>query len=197
MNREATGTSQSCIRNPEEPVKTAWISPRPALVATALCILTLVGAPASALDVGDEAYDFEAPLLDGDQTVHLSDHRGKVVYLDFWASWCNPCTKAIPAIEQLRKEFPETDFQVLAVNVDKSKKKATQFLDKTPIGYPSVADPRGKLPRRFGLETMPTSYLIDREGVIRYVHRGFRSGDVDELRAQIQKLVGVPASRKK
>ena len=58
-----------------------------------------------------------------------------------------------------------------------------------PIGYPSVSDPRGKLPRKYGLETMPTSYLIDRDGVIRYVHTGFRKGDVNEIRAQITKLL--------
>ena len=169
----------------------------PRILLATLALVGLAGAPASALDVGDEAHDFEAPLLKGGQVMNLSDHRGKVVYLDFWASWCDPCTKAIPAIEELRKEFPSDQFQVLAVNVDKSKKKATKFLKKTPIGYPSVADPRGKLPRKFGLETMPTSYLIDREGVIRYVHRGFRKGDIDELRKEISKLVGTPASRGK
>lgn len=185
----------------EEPVKKAWNAPptAPRALAAAVVLslgLAVSGTPVFALEVGDEAFDFEAPLLVGDETVHLSDHLGKVVYLDFWASWCNPCTKAIPAIEQLRKEFPAEDFQVLAVNVDKSKKKAEKFLKKTPIGYPSVADPRGKLPRQFGLETMPTSYLIDRDGVIRYVHRGFRKGDVEEIRAEIEKLVGVAASRK-
>ncbi len=168
-----------------------------ALAALFALGLTLAAAPAArALDVGDEAADFEAPLLEGEDTVSLASLRGKVVYLDFWASWCDPCTKAIPAIEKLRKEFPAEDFQVLAVNVDKSKKKATKFLAKNPIGYPSASDPRGKLPRKFGLETMPTSYLIDRDGVIRYVHRGFRRGDVEEIRAEIEKLVGRPASRR-
>lgn len=169
-----------------------------AAVLLAPLLALAIASAAPALDVGDRAVDFEAPLLDGERTLKLSAHRGKVVYLDFWASWCDPCTKAIPAIEKLRAEFPSEDFQVLAVNVDKSSKKAAKFLKKNPIGYPSVSDPRGKLPRQFGLETMPTSYLIDRDGVIRYVHRGFRSGDVDEIRAQIRKLVGSkPASRKR
>jgi peroxiredoxin len=158
-------------------------------IAVALLLTLLAGSPARALGEGDEAKDFEAPLLGHDTVVALSDHRGKVVYLDFWASWCDPCTKAIPAIEKLRKEFSKDDFQVLAVNVDKSEKKAKKFLKKNPIGYPSVADPKGKLPRVFGLETMPTSYLIDRDGVIRYVHRGFRKGDVGEIREQIAKLI--------
>ncbi len=156
-----------------------------------LCVLLLLlaGSPAWALGAGDEAADFEAPLLGKDTLVSLSDHLGKVVYLDFWASWCDPCQKAIPAIEKLRGEFPADDFQVLAVNVDTNTRKATKFLKKNPIGYPSVSDPRGKLPRKYGLETMPTSYLIDRDGVIRYVHKGFRKGDVEEIRAQITKLL--------
>jgi thiol-disulfide isomerase/thioredoxin len=155
-----------------------------------LCVLHLLaGSSATALGPGDEAADFEASLLGKDALVSLSDHRGKVVYLDFWASWCDPCQKAIPAIEKLRGEFPAGDFQVLAVNVDKNIKKAKKFLKKNPVGYPSVTDPRGKLPRKFGLETMPTSYLIDRQGVIRYVHRGFRNGDVEEIRTQIAKLL--------
>ncbi len=155
-----------------------------------LCVLLLLLAgPAWALEAGDEAADFEAPLLGNGTLVSLSDHLGKVVYLDFWASWCDPCQKAIPAIEKLRGEFPAEDFQVLAVNVDTNTRKATKFLKKNPIGYPSVSDPRGKLPRKYGLETMPTSYLIDRDGVIRYVHKGFRKGDVEEIRAQITKLL--------
>ncbi len=158
------------------------------LVRLLIALLASAG-PASALGEGDDAADFEAPMLHSDRTVALSDHLGKVVYLDFWASWCDPCRIAIPEIEKLRTEFPKEDFQVLAVNLDKSVKKATKFLKKNPVGYPSLTDPKGKVPRMFGLETMPTSYLIDRNGVIRYVHKGFRKGDMEEIRAQIAKLV--------
>jgi peroxiredoxin len=155
-----------------------------------VCAVWIADADAaSALEPGDAAKDFQAPNLDGDGMVSLKDHRGKVVYLDFWASWCNPCQTAIPLIEELRGEFPADDFQVVAVNLDKSTKKAKKFLSKNPVGYPSASDPRGMLPRAFGLETMPTSYLIDRAGVIRYVHKGFRANDVDVLRAEINKLV--------
>ena len=78
---------------------------------------------------------------------------------------------------------------MLAVNLDKNPKRATKFLKRNPVGYPSVTDPRGRVPKMFGLETMPTSYLIDRDGVIRYVHKGFRKGDIEEIRAEISKLV--------
>lgn len=160
--------------------------PSPRLVI----LLMLLAAPVAALEAGDRAPDFAAPSLTGEGTVELSRHRGKVVYLDFWASWCAPCLKAIPEIEKLRAEFPADELQIIAVNLDTTKKKALRFLDKHPIGYPSASDPKGRLPERFGLETMPTSYLIDRDGVIRYVHRGFQSGDGAKLRQEIGALLG-------
>lgn len=156
-----------------------------------LCLLAFCALPmgAAALDEGDPAPAFSAPSLFGDGNVDLSQYRGKVVYLDFWASWCGPCLKAIPEIEEMRAEFPADQFQVVAVNLDQKARKAMRFLEKNPIGYPSAADPKGRLPGKFGLETMPTSYLIDRDGVIRYVHRGFSRGDGSRIREEIRMLL--------
>lgn len=145
---------------------------------------------ASALEAGDKAPDFSAPSLDGKGNVSLAQYRGKVVYLDFWASWCAPCLKAIPEIEAMRKELAGKNFQVVAVNLDQQTKKALRFLEKHPVGYPSASDPKGRLPKQFGVDTMPTSYLIDGDGVIRHVHRGFQRGDGAKLRAEIEKLLG-------
>ena len=149
----------------------------------------LIGTPASALDVGDRAPDFAAPTLTDEGRVELSDYRGKIVYLDFWASWCAPCLKAIPEIEKIRSEMPADAFQVVAVNLDQKKAKALRFLAKHPVGYPSASDPKGRIPGQFGVETMPTSYLIDAGGVIRYVHPGFKKGDGEKLRHEIQALL--------
>ena len=156
------------------------------LVATLLCV-----APhaARAADEGQPAPAFSARSLTGDGNVALGNYKGKVVYLDFWASWCAPCQTSLPALEALRKEFPADQFQVIAINVDQDPEKARKLLEKLKIGYPSATDPEGRLPETFGLKTMPTSYLIDRDGVIRRVHPGFRSGDVDAIRAQIKTLV--------
>ncbi len=158
----------------------------------ALAIACLLLPTASfALGPGDRAPDFAAPSLKGGKTVELSQYRGKVVYLDFWASWCAPCLKAIPEVEEMRSEFPAAEFQIIAVNLDQKKKKALRFLEKNPIGYPSASDPKGRLPGQFGVETMPTSYLIDENGVIRYVHRGFKKGDGSKLREEIRNLLGM------
>lgn len=160
--------------------------------------LSLLFATAiQALEAGDRAPDFSAPNLKGSGVVELSKYRGKVVYLDFWASWCGPCLKAIPEIEKIRKEMPDNNFQVIAVNLDENKRKAIRFLEKHPIGYPSASDPTGRLPGQFGLETMPTSYLIDAGGVIRYVHPGFKKGDGSKLREEIRRLLKKSEMAKK
>jgi peroxiredoxin len=151
--------------------------------------VVLTANATSALNVGDRAPGFSAPSLDGKSMVELSEFRGKVVYLDFWASWCAPCLTAIPEIEKMRGEFSSEDFQIIAVNLDQKPKKALRFLEKHPVGYPSASDPKGKLPGLYGVETMPTSYLIDGDGVIRYVHRGFKRGDGSKLRDEIRMLL--------
>jgi peroxiredoxin len=151
-------------------------------LSAALCL------PASALEQGDKAPDFSAPGMSGG-TISLSAYRGKVVYLDFWASWCGPCAQSLPALDALRREFKSEDFQVVAVNVDREPKLAKAFLSKRPVGFPSAKDPDGTVPTRFGIDSMPTSFLIDRSGVVRHVQRGFRPNDVAGLREQIQQLV--------
>jgi thiol-disulfide isomerase/thioredoxin len=164
---------------------------RCACALSTVAIWTLGAHDALAIDEGEPAPVFEAPALDGRGTVALDDHRGKVVYLDFWASWCPPCLESLPEIERLRGEFPEDQFQVVAVNVDKKPEKALKFLKRNPVGYPSASDPRGVLPKRYGLRTMPTSYLIDADGVVRYIHSGFRRQDVGELHARIKKMLAA------
>ncbi len=155
-----------------------------------IAALLLVLAPgAGAFQVGDEAPKLEGPILGKPGKLSLAEHRGKVVYLDFWASWCAPCATALPILDGFQDEFGAKDFQVFAVNVDQNPSQGKTFLKRRPVGYASLSDPKGKYPTMFGVETMPTSFLIDRNGVIRYVHRGFRKKDVEELRKEIRKLV--------
>jgi thiol-disulfide isomerase/thioredoxin len=164
-------------------------------ISARLCALAAAAAlfaprAAAALEEGQPAPQFAVASLSGEGNLSIAQHRGKVVYVDFWASWCAPCLKAVPALEKLRREFPASDFQVIAINLDRDRERAQKFLAEHPVGYPSASDPEGKLPAAFGLETMPTSYLIDRKGVVRYVHRGFRAGDEAQIRERIRALLG-------
>jgi peroxiredoxin len=166
--------------------KRTWVST--ALGAASL----LFGAGASwALKPGDTAPAFSAPALDGHGNLALNAYRGKVVYLDFWASWCGPCLTSLPLLEELRTEFSSDDFQVLAVNGDNDPDKARKFLSRISVQYPSATDPEGRIPEIFGVETMPTSFIIDRNGVVRHVQNGFHKSELDSIRSRIKALVGT------
>jgi thiol-disulfide isomerase/thioredoxin len=160
---------------------------RPALFL-ALVLLGFATA-AAALQAGERAPSFSTVRLEGPGRVSLREHRGKVVYLDFWASWCGPCAVSLPLLDELRRELPSDRFQILAVNVDHDVARARRFLEKRPVGYPSGSDPEGRIPEQFGIETMPTSFLIDAKGVVRYVHSGFRKSDMPDLRKRIEALI--------
>jgi thiol-disulfide isomerase/thioredoxin len=162
-----------------------------AMAGLALGLLSAgIAGSAMALEPGQPAPGFVLPSVeDGSKKISLKSYRGKVVWLDFWASWCAPCLTAMPELEKLRKELPAKDVQIVAVNLDQDPKKALKFLAKNPIGYPSASDVKGGLPEQFGVKTMPTSYLIDRKGVVRLVHPGFRRGDIETIREEILALV--------
>lgn len=159
-------------------------------------VFALLAAAGEAAEEGQPAPDFQARSVIGDQPVALHALRGKVVLVDFWASWCAPCNAAMPQLEALSKEFPADRFVVVGVNVDAKVEDARRAIERRGVSYPNASDPEGKLPKRFGLETMPTSYLIDRDGVVRVVHRGFRKGDLEKLRGQIRKLLDASVEKK-
>ncbi|MCB1687578.1 MAG: TlpA family protein disulfide reductase [Halioglobus sp.] len=122
--------------------------------------------------------------------VSLESLRGKVVYVDFWASWCGPCRISFPILEQLRNELGPEGFEVLAINVDEVEADARQFLADVTVSYPVVRDANGTTPLAFGVMGMPTGYLVDRTGVVRVIHQGFRKSDGEPLRASIVELLG-------
>jgi thiol-disulfide isomerase/thioredoxin len=155
----------------------------------AAALAALLGGPVLAVSTGDVAPAFKLAKLDGSGDLKLGDLRGKVVFVDFWASWCAPCQKSMPLFDAMAKEFPADRFQLIGVNVDKDVGAAKKALAKRPVSYTIVSDPTGTLPGRYGVETMPMAYLIDGDGAVRYVHKGFRDGDIEKLREHIQKLL--------
>ena len=144
---------------------------------------------ASAISVGDTVPSFKARTIDGSKSIAVDDYRGKVVLIDFWASWCPPCLKSLPKYNELRREIGTSDFEIVAVNVDENTEDAKKFLAKHPVSYPIAKDPKGVLPGVFGVKAMPTSYLVDKNGVVKYVHAAFKEGDIEKLRVQIEKLI--------
>ena len=159
-------------------------------------VLLLLGplgqAWAVTAEVGAErpAPDFELASLRPDKDpVRLSDYRGKVVYLDFWSSWCAPCRRAMPHLESLRQAYSRADFEVIGVNTDLLADDAREFLEHVPVSYPIARDPGGRAARRFGVEALPALLVIDRSGVVRRAFRGSAVEAHDELKATVANLV--------
>jgi thiol-disulfide isomerase/thioredoxin len=123
------------------------------------------------------------------QLVSLSPHKGQVVYLDFWASWCTPCKASFPFMNALHEELGPKGLTILAVNVDEQKAAADRFLQQVPAKFRIAYDPKGVTPEQYAVKAMPTAVLIDRRGQIRHVHAGFRERDREALRAQVEALL--------
>jgi thiol-disulfide isomerase/thioredoxin len=119
----------------------------------------------------------------------LTAFKGQVVYLDFWASWCAPCRTSFPWMNRLQGELGSDGLVVIAVNVDRERADADRFLREHPAQFRIVYDPDGLLPEKFGVQGMPTSFLIDRNGRVQSRHEGFLLRDRDALRQQIRALL--------
>ena len=122
--------------------------------------------------------------------VRLSDYKGKVLLVDFWASWCVPCKTSFPALDAIYHEYQPKGLEVLAVNLDEQRRNADAFLEQHPHRMTVLFDPKGVAPEAFGVKGMPTSFLIDKAGTIRFTHTGY-SGNVDvSYRREIAQLLG-------
>lgn len=150
---------------------------------------TTVTPSVSATGTGSMAPEIAAADLDG-KGVRLSKLRGKVVLVDFWASWCAPCREELPVLDALYKKYRARGLEVIAVNQDRSRAKLTQFLRRVPLSFPVVHDENGSVAGRYSPPKMPSSYLIDRRGLVRHVQAGFRAKDRAALERQIVDLLG-------
>jgi thiol-disulfide isomerase/thioredoxin len=117
--------------------------------------------------------------------------KGKVVYLDFWASWCGPCKKSFPVLEKWHKAYAGKGLVVLGVSVDEDKAAMEAFLKKQGVTFPNVHDAAQKLVAAADAATMPTSIIIDRKGAIHLVHKGFKPADEAELTKKIEALLAA------
>ena len=164
-----------------------------------LVALVLASVPARAdLPPGRPAPPFDLPGLDG-KRVALAPLRGKVVVLDFWASWCGPCKEELPALEKLKAAYEARGVAFVTVNLDQDRGNAADLVKRLRLTLPVGLDPGGKVADAYQLPAMPTSFVIDRAGVVRHVHAGYRgSSDAAQLAREIDGLLGalsVPARR--
>lgn len=152
-----------------------------------LLALTLT-SQAAALDAGSRAPDIRARSLNGQQ-INLADLKGKVVIIDFWASWCKPCAKAMPVLDRLYKRYKDHGLVVIGVSVDGERRDAEKFLRGMNVSFPLIHDAGHSIANEYSPSTMPSSYIVDKRGVVRHVHRGFRQGDGRAIESQVRKLL--------
>jgi thiol-disulfide isomerase/thioredoxin len=155
----------------------------------AVVAFAVVGAGAeAAVTPSTGAPDFTLPSLDG-PNLRLQEQRGRVVMINFWASWCGPCRLEMPHLARLYEKYRGSGFTVLAVNIDESPQKAASLATQLGMRFPVLLDTDKKVSRLYDLSTMPSTVLVDRDGRVRYVHRGYRDGYEETYDKQIRELL--------
>ena len=147
-----------------------------ALGVVVMVLLGLTTTVTQAATVSVEAPDFTLKSRDGDN-LRLSEERGNIVIVNFWASWCGPCREELPEFEALYQNYADMGVTVYAVNVDDQSEKANKLLEDISVSFPVLYDPDGEVSELYDVSAMPTTVMIDRDGVARLMHKGYKSGD--------------------
>lgn len=154
---------------------TGWVAGL-LLSATSLC------------SYADPAPDFTLLSSTG-ENVRLAEMRGQVVMLNFWASWCGPCRKEMPLLDEMSKRYSAAGFVLYGVNVEEDNTDAKKLIKDLGVSFPILYDTESKASSLYNVDAMPTTVLIDKKGEIRFVNRGYKAGDETKYRDQIRELI--------
>ena len=166
--------------------------PVKAFGAFVLCAMFSVGGHSDSTTKLDAipAPEFSLPAIaNAEGVISRAGYKGAVTYLDFWASWCGPCRLSLPALDEIYQELAPMGLKVTAISVDVVEEDAWDFLARYPVAYPIAIDTTGDSGRAFAVAGMPSGYLIDKKGMIREIHVGFRKGDEVILQERIAALL--------
>lgn len=180
MNQPVVGASKR--------VMSFWRRVR--LAAPVVLALSALAATAFALGIGARAPEIGLRDLDGN-SITIGGLRGKVVLVDFWASWCEPCADEMPVLERLYQQYRGQGFTIVGVSQDRDVANVRQFLSRHRVSFPIAHDGAHQVAGRYSPPRMPSSYLIDRNGVVRFVHEGYRAGDAQVLEREIRGLLAA------
>lgn len=167
--------------------------PLSSTIKTALCALVIgllanVSAQAKAPAIGAVAPDFTLHSSFG-KNLKLSEYRGQVVMINFWATWCAPCRQELPQLNRLHERYRRDGFVLLGVSVDDNPKAAQDMASRLGVRFPVLFDAGKQVSGRYDIDAMPSTLLIDRGGAVRYLHRGYRSGVEQEYDARVRELL--------
>ena len=143
---------------------------------------------ASAATISGPAPDFTLKSLNG-KNLKLSEMRGNVVLINFWASWCGPCRLEMPILNDLHNKYAPLGFTVIGVNVEENTDNARGFIKNYPVDFPILLDSQNKVSILYKVVAMPTTVVVDRDGNMRFLHQGYKTGDEAEYRKMVKKLI--------
>lgn len=157
------------------------------LVGAAFFIATASGLASSSLE-GQAAPDFVLKSSSG-ENLRLSEHRGEVVMINFWATWCGPCRQEMPLLDDLYSRYERVGFSLLGVNIDDDSRRAMQMIEELGVNFPVLFDERKEVSKLYDVQAMPVTVLVDREGTIRHVHHGYKPGYEEKYLTEIRSLL--------
>ncbi len=127
--------------------------------------------------------------MENGELIQLEKYKGNVILLDFWASWCPPCAKSVPFLNELHANYSTKGLKIIGVNLDEDLDDAKGFLSRFPAKFDQLLDQTKQCAEEFNVAAMPSSYIIDHDGVVRYIHLGFRSSETDKILDNIQQAL--------
>lgn len=142
----------------------------------------------AAVSMGSQAPDFTLKSKSG-KNVRLSDYRGQVVMINFWASWCGPCRQEMPLLEKMHRRYSKLGFVLLGVNVEADSSKANAYLKDIPVSFPVLYDTNNKASKLYDVSAMPTTIILDRNGKMRFLHQGYKPGYEKDYKKQVKQLI--------
>ena len=157
------------------------------ILGLTLSVLAATSLASSGL-TGQAAPDFALKSSSG-ENLRLSEYRGDVVMVNFWATWCGPCRQEMPLLDELYSRYERVGFSLLGVNIDDDSRKAMSMVSELGVSFPVLFDARKEVSKLYEVDAMPVTVLIDREGTIRYVHHGYKPGYEDKYLDQIRSLL--------
>ena len=153
-----------------------------------LAILVAIAPLTNAVTSEGQAGNFTLKSASG-ENIRLSEYRGQVVLINFWASWCGPCRQEMPHLDAIHKKYEPLGFTVFGVNVEQDRKMADKILRDIPVSFPILFDDNNQVSELYDVDAMPVTVMVDRNGEIRFMHRGYKPGYEEEYERQVRTLV--------